>query len=363
MKKTFLGLLCVFFIISNAKAQIITDLLGRKVNVPEKINKIICLGPGCLRLIVYLQAQHLVVGVEEIEKRKKKCTPYLIANPFLSKLPAIGPGGPAGINKKPYLEKILTLKPQVIFATAFQKNTADEIQNILNIPVIVLDYGSLTLKKFEKIYASLNLVGKILNKTKRAAEIQDFIQKTKKDLEQRTKQISLQNIAQTYIGCIGYRGPHGIESTDREYLPFSWVKVNNVAQQLTPTIGTHIFLDKEMLLALNPEIIFLDGGGFKIFQHDLRKKYPFYKSLKAFINKHVYLLFPYNYYSTNIDTALVDCYAIGKILYPNKFKDINIEQKANSIYRFFVGNEVYEELKKIYGPLGKQINIFSIKNK
>jgi len=46
----------------------VTDMAGREVSHPFDPERIICIGPGALRLIVYLQAESRVVGVDEVEK-------------------------------------------------------------------------------------------------------------------------------------------------------------------------------------------------------------------------------------------------------------------------------------------------------
>jgi len=82
------------------------------------------------------------------------------------------------------------------------------------------------------------------------------------------------------------------------------------------------------------------------------KKPEYYKALKAFQNKRVYSLLPFNSYTTNIESALADAYAIAKILYPKAFTDIDPEKKADEIYTFMVGKPVYSEMKKSYGKIG-----------
>ncbi len=64
--------LMLFFFTASGSAQTaryITDAADRTVAIPDKINHIICSGSGCLRLISYLGAQALVVGVDDIEAR------------------------------------------------------------------------------------------------------------------------------------------------------------------------------------------------------------------------------------------------------------------------------------------------------
>jgi iron complex transport system substrate-binding protein len=57
-----------------------------------------------------------------------------------------------------------------------------------------------------------------------------------------------------------------------------------------------------------------------------------------------------------VDTALADAYAIGKILYPQAFADIEPEKKADEIYTLLVGKPVYAEMKQTYGVLGRKWN-------
>jgi iron complex transport system substrate-binding protein len=50
---------------------------------------------------------------------------------------------------------------------------------------------------------------------------------------------------------------------------------------------------------------------------------------------------------------LTNAYAAGKILYPHRFTDIDLEKKADEIYTELVGRPVYKEMKTDYGPIGR----------
>lgn len=107
----------------------VVDLYGREVEVPKEVNRIVCCGPGCLRLIVYLNATDKVVGVEDTEKKWTPWTrPYRIAHPELANLPTIGQGGPC---PKPNPEAIIQVKPDVIFVTYMPKDEVDALQQKL----------------------------------------------------------------------------------------------------------------------------------------------------------------------------------------------------------------------------------------
>ncbi|WP_155322782.1 iron ABC transporter substrate-binding protein [Desulfosarcina ovata] len=331
----------------------VTDLVGRTVTVPEKPERIICIGPGALRLIVYLQAQDVVVGVESMELREPDGRPYWLAQPQLKTLPVIGPGGPGAINKKPDMEAVLRVAPDLIFVTYMNRSLADEVAATLNIPVAVLSYGELAV--FDTaVYTSLHLVGTLLGREERAEAIVTYLEGLRQDLDRRTGTICEDAKPRAYVGGIGYRGSHGIESTQRQYIPLDWNHAVNLARNVGSTAGgSHVVVDKEALLGLNPDVIFIDGGGLALVAEDYRKKPDFYQVLKAFREKRVFTLLPFNFYTTNIGTAMADAYAIGKTIYPQHFSDVDLFAKADAIYTFLVGKPVYAQMAAVYGPIGQ----------
>ncbi len=343
---------------SEKKTVKVTDMAERQVTVPFDPDRIVCIGPGTLRLIVYLQAESKVVGVEDMEKMNASGRPYWIAHPELSKLPCCGPGGPAGINKKPDMEAVLSVKPEVIFVTYMDGKLADEVQRTLGIPIVVLSYGNFSTFD-ETVYDALRIAGKILNRENRADELVTYIESLRNDLLIRTKDVAQSSKPSVYVGGIGYRGAHGIESTEQHYVPFLWTGAKSVAKQVEPTIGSHVFMDKEILLRLNPDIIFIDGGGLAMVLDDYRRKPEYHNALKAFSKQKVFSLLPFNSYTTNIGTALADAYAVGKILYPERFADLDPERKADKIYAFLVGAPVYQKLKMDFGAIGQKAPFFN----
>lgn len=355
MKRSLLILCLLCLLVApGAMADSITvrDMAGRKVTIAAPPKRIVCLAPGTLRLIVYLGAKASVVGVEAIEKRFPTTRPYWVANSDLTALPTVGPGGPGSINSDPDLEALLSVAPDLIFITYLERRKADELQAKIGIPVVVLSYGP--FGRFDKtMYRSLRLAGKVLQKEARADEVVAFIENAKKDLSRRVEGEGTEEKPGVYVGGIGFKKTQGIGSTETSYAPFDWVGARNVAASQGKE--GHLFLGKEALLALDPDIIFIDGGGKGNVAREMQSKPAFYKGLSAFREERVYTLHPYNWYMTNIGTAMGDAYAIGKVLYPDRFSDIDPVVKADEIYTFLVGKPVYGELKTAYGPMGGKL--------
>lgn len=287
-----------------------------------------------------------------MEKRLAAGRPYWLAQPQLRTLPVIGPGGPGAINKKPDMEAVLRVTPDLIFVTYMAASLADEVAGILGIPVVVLDYGELS--RFDRtVYDSLRLAGRILNRQARADAVVNYIEDVREELNLRTAGIHEGEKPGVFVGGIGYRGAHGIASTQRHYIPLDWNHADNLAERVAAAIGSHIFVDKEVLLGLDPDVIFIDGGGLTLVAEDYRKKPDFYRALSAFRSRRVFTLLPFNFYTTNIGTAMVDAFAIGKILYPSRFDDVDPAKQADAIYAFLVGRPVYNQMAAEYGYAGQ----------
>ena len=347
----FLGSLLGPGVWAQEKMRVI-DLEKRLVDVPKNPERIICLGPGSLRLICYLGMASKVVGVERFEKSPPVGRAYLWANPDLAKLPVIAPGGPAGINKEPDLEAVLKINPQVIFIANMEPAKAEALQKKLNIPVVILSYGGFATFD-DVVFESLRLAGKILGVEKRAEEVVAYIENARRDLLKRTETFDEKKKPRVYIGGIGFRGTQGIESTDASYFPLDWVRAKNLAKESAPK--GHLFVEKEKILSWDPDLVFLDGGGLGNIRQDFQKKPEFFRNLKAFRTQKVHVLFPYNWYVTNIDTAIADGYVAGKILYPDPFQDLDPPRKADEIYSFLLRKPVYRNMEKEFGTIGQTV--------
>ena len=348
-------LIILFSIIASltvySKSIEVTDTVGRHIKLNEFPQRIICIAPGCLRLITYLNSADKVVGVEQMEKMQPSGRPYWLAHPELKELPTIGPGGVNSINQMPDIESILKVKPDLIFITYMSKENADRLEDLTGIPVVVLSYGP--FGSFDStLYTSLETAGKILQKDDRAKKVINYIEKQKNTLSLLVDNSVKKTV---YIGGLGFKGTTGVESTSSSFVPFRWVKANNVVVTELPAV--HVNINKEKLLLLNPDYIFITGGNSSLMKSELLHKIGFYSELKAFKNKNVYNLYPFNWYVTNIGTAIIDAYAVGKFLYPKNFEEINLADKANEIYEFLIGKPVYSKMEKDYGILGERVSV------
>lgn len=333
----------------NPEMQVVTDLVGREVTVKIPARRVVVVGPGSLRLVAYANGTDRVVGIEDMEKKVPTGRPYMFAYPELKNLPTIGQGG---IDTVPDEEALLSVKPDVIFiAYLVDKAKADNLQKKTGIPVVVLSYGPLATFDEKEIFKSLDLVGKLIGTQSRTEEVINYIKESQADLSERTKDIADADKPRVYVGALGVKGTQGIESTQAKYPPFLNIGARNVVDE-TGKSGS-LMIEREKLVSWDPDILFIDEGGYSKVLADVQKNPSFYQSLRAVKNGQVYGQIPYNFYTTNIDTALADAYYAGKVIFPEKFQDVDPVKKSEEIYTFFLGKPVYEQMAKDYGGFKK----------
>jgi iron complex transport system substrate-binding protein len=336
----------------------ITDGFGREVTVPVPLQSVVCSGSGCLRYLVYLESQDLVVGVDDIEKKDQAIEgrPYaLVYRDRFKSLPLIGE-----FRGKDDPEKIIGIGPGLIFKTSTTTTTAaaniadaDALQEKTGISVVAFPYGSLRDgKEKDEMFEGLRVMGNTLGKEGRAEEVIAYIEETMRDLESRTADIPASERKTAYVGGVSSAGAHGIISTEPAYPPFLWVHAGNVAAGM----GTaHADIAKEALVDWDPEFLFIDVGTLQMENEGAvgeLKTDPALQGLTAVKENRVYGVLPYNFYSTNYETVLANAYFVGKILYPERFADIDPAEKADEIYTFFVGKPVFSGLNSQYRDLG-----------
>jgi len=319
------------------------DAAGREILLPDTIKSVVALRAGALRLLCYMDVADMVGYVEGNEKRRN--TPYLMANPFLKEKEVIG----AGNN---FDSELLALTDADLIVCTYMSGTeADELQSKTGKPVFILEYGDMK-DGLGELFNSFHLLGQLFYRQGRADSLEQFINENLHDLKNRADG---NDYTTAYIGGVAYRGAHGISSTEPGYPPFSFLSVINVAGSLGEVVSSPInnqenaFIDIEQLLNWDPDYIFLDAAGEKIWRQEVFET-VLDETLGAFYSGNVYSVLPYNWYTTNFENIICNSWFIGKIVYPVKFQDIVIEAKCRRIYSYFLGTDVYDEMDSLYKP-------------
>ncbi|MGI6010319.1 MAG: iron ABC transporter substrate-binding protein [Ruminococcus sp.] len=332
---------------TSEKMRNIIDGLGRQVTIPEKVESIVCLNVGALRYTCYMQAQDLVVGVEDYEKEQSISRGYNYVNYDRFKdLPIVGTNGEA------YPEEIIAFDPDVIVLSTYEEAEADTLQEMIRIPVAAIPGSDAMMD--ENAYETFRILAEIYGKEERARELIDYMDSIKEDLEKRTASLSWMEKPSVYVGGISYKGAHGFEGTEAGYGPLAAIHADNLADK-TGKEGA-FDIDPEQVLSWDPEVIFLDYNGINLIKEDYASNPEYYQQLTAVQEGRVYSQISFRSSAANLDTALADTYYAASILYPEAFGDIDPVKKAEEIFEKLLGRNFYEDLKE-NGYEFRKINI------
>ncbi|ODR34241.1 iron ABC transporter substrate-binding protein [Eisenbergiella tayi] len=317
--------------------RIITDSTGRDVEIPSRVESIVCVGVGALRYSCYMDAADLVVGVEDYEVKEGMSRLYNYVNfDKFKDLPVTGTNG------EPNIEEIITAGPQVIVMSSYASADADDLQEKSGIPVVMVPGSDTTLD--DNAYETIRIMGELYGKEDRAQELTAYLKGIQKDLDDRTADIPEEDKPSVYVAGVSFKGAHGFEGTEAYYGPFELIHANNLANTTDQTGAFDI--DLEQVLTWDPEIIFLDFNGMSLINEDYADNPDYYQNLTAVKEGKVYSQISFRSSASNLETALADAYYAACIMYPEQFSDIDPVEKAGEIFTALLGTNPYEDLKE-----------------
>jgi len=324
---------------------VVSDSWERSMHVPDSIRSVTCLGSGALRLICYMDLADRVKYIEGNEKRRS--VPYILANPRLREREVIG----AGNN---YDTELLAVSSTELIVTTFKGGAeADRLRKLTGKPVFALKYGNLG-DDIDDFLNSISLIGNAFGKEGRADSLISYINATIAELKSRVAGVYDPELS-AYIGGVAYSGSHGLTSTLNDYPPFSFISVRNSAGEALNESGkakitnNNTTIDAEQLIEWDPDFLFLDASGTAIWMNEIDKP-VFNGTMKAFRQKKVFTVLPYNWYTINYENVLCNSWYVGKTIYPEAFADVDIDAKCREIYKVFLGKDVFDEMNKLYRP-------------
>lgn len=332
-----------------AGTRTVVDALGREVEIPETVERIVPLG-NTPRMIVYLGLRDRVVGFSGSDL--EDVTP-LTAYAYVSKeawkdLPIVGTDSMG--NTDYYPEEIIAAAPDVILCT-YTEDIVKDLETKTGIPVVAVGTGTVFQEDYEQ---ALRILGETCGVSDRAEELISYVNGCLDDLQSRTGGIPQEEKPTVLSAAATFKGHHGIEGVRLSDPVFDAINANNIAAQ-EGVASSAAEVDREQILAWNPDYIFCDYAGVELVLQDQAADPGFYAQLQAFEQGRMYQHPSSTSYYSNLEISLANCYFIGSILYPEQFADLDVEAKSNEIFKLFLGEDdfmsVLEEYGAGYGPI------------
>ncbi len=315
----------------------ITDVFGRKVEIPTEVKTCAALGSAA-RLVVYAGGAEKITGCTQMEQKGDAGMPFAYANKDLfKKTTAVASGGSGNAD---FAEALIELAPDVVFYQDSDTTAIEELSKKTDIPIIGV-YGD----AFNSHYLtdSIALIGDVLGTKEHAEKVCTAISGWVKDLNDRTKDIPNDKKPKVYPGAVSWSGGHGFTGTYIGYAPLQAINAVNLSDTLKGKDGVEVSM--EQIVEWNPDIIFLNPGNMELVNKDYSANKAAIDSLKAVKEGKVYAQVNFNYYWCNMELAIVDAYYAGTIIYPEAFKDVDFEKKAEEVFTTMIGMEYLQVLK------------------
>lgn len=320
------------------ETQTVTDALGRDVEVPTQVERVVAIG-NAQRLLVYLGLSEKIVGATKVTASEipeiTPVTPFAYVNRELwADLPKVGDGNGDAL----YPEEILALQPDVIVCASISEDAVINLASQTGIPVVYVRADVL----FSEDYSdALLILGQTCGAQERAQEVVQYLEDALQDLNDRTQSASEQADAVTTLSAgATFKGAHGIEGVRLQDPVLEAVHAHNVAAELYQGAAS-AEVDREQILVWDPDVIFCDYSGVQLIKEDYKANAAYYQQLTAWREGRMYQHPNGTSYYANLELSLANAYYIGSVLYPQAFADLNVEERINEILHFFVGAEDY----------------------
>ena len=332
-------------VVEEESANVVTDMLGREVTLPDEINTIATPNVDAFRVILQLGGQDKLIGVPSDmydSKFSQVDTIEVIAWPKVKEIEKVGGGQP---NTEINIESLIKLNPDVIISWSTGSGDAgtqdaDLLQEKTMIPVLCINnFAQGKSGSLEAVEATYQMMGQITGQEERAAELVDYYKAEMKTL---TSVIEKNNPdpdpARFYMS-----GPGTLLSANNSYLPLKQLGLENVALEIGEKGGD---VTKEQLIAWDPALIFSHTPSkvHRVKEEEFQD--PILSPITAIEDDHVYRL-KGTFMGWDIATGLIDSNIIAKAAYPDLFADVDMEKKGEEILKtFYTTDGLYVPLKE-----------------
>lgn len=314
------------------------DAAGRVVTIPASVNRVVSPFTMYTRIVVAMGGCNKLAAVSHsciLPEEERGCDGLLLALPD---------AGDFGSNT----ELIASLAPDLIFAS--QPDVA-MFSSKTKATVIAVSFPS-DVPMLEMFNRQIDLIGKSLHMQKNADSLKKFIADVVQPVTSITSILPDSAKPKVYFAWTSWTGD--ILNTVSEFDPIELAGGVNVARDAKNFAKGQrgILVSREHIIKWNPEIIFISRYQEQKWQKNGPTKPlpvtisdvlndPLMQSVTAIKNQRVYYTTAFcNWWPQQ--RALVQILYMAKIFHPDLFRNLDVEQEGNRIFkRFYGGDSLY----------------------
>ena len=317
----------------------VTDMAGRVVELPVQIDKVYSTGqPGVVMLYTINPEKLLGWCLKFSDEAEEYIQPEYLSLPVLGLMQ----GGNNTANK----EEIMGRRPDMILLMSTVDETqiasADKIQKVMQIPVVIADFS---LENLPKTYRFL---GELLGEVERCNILAEYCQRTLDEAKQNEDRLTDEDRLGAYYaqGAKGRRTTPGLSSHSEV---INLVGADNVVK-LDAVADGRLKVNMEQILAWNPEVILVaDSMGHSTaaagkvdFGGNAKASWQLVEAVK---NQKVFEIpnYPFNWLDMPPSVnRIIGIKWLGNLLYP-KYFSYDIKEEIKKYYELFYRQELSEE--------------------
>lgn len=305
----------------------ITDMNGRDIEIPSpsELKKVYFPSPLAQLMVYTISPERMAGVVSELNEEQLK---------FMSKAKDLDVIGNFDGGKDMNFEEVLSTGAQVLISMGpmplneKSKESADNIQSQLGIPVIVVD------GQFENRAEAYRFLGKVFGEEELCEKLAKYCEETFEDVKKKVATIPEGEKVSLYYA----EGKDGLSTepeTSSHAAVFKYVGAKNVADvDLTPGSGmTPVSI--EQILSWNPDVIFMGKGGQSPYKEITTSES--WSHLKAVKNAMVYEApnLPFSWIDRPPSSQqYLGLKYVGNILYPEVF-DYDMPSEIQKFFKLF----------------------------
>lgn len=336
-RRLLIGALLLISPLAALANRVVTDQLGRQVTIPDRVDRVVVLQHQTLNLLVQMNASDKIVGILANWKQQ-------LGDGYVRLAPELEHKAMLGDLTHVNTESLVALHPQVVFVTNYAPQEMIDSISKLGLPVIAIslrhdDAGQKaklnpTMADEEQAYnlglkEGITLIGEVVNKQKEAKALVDATFVNRQLVAERLKGIPESKRVRAYMA-----NPEMTTYGSGKYtgLMMSHAGALNVAAS---TIQGFKEVAMEQVIAWNPQVIFVQDRYPKVVGEI--NSSPQWQVIDAVKNHRVYLM---PEYAKAWGYPMPEAMGIGELwmakkLYPEKFRDIDMQKMADDWYHRF----------------------------
>ena len=317
----------------------ITDMAGRTVSVPSEINKTYSTA-GSVTILLYMLAPDTMIGWNS-----QNGTNNYMPDKYKT-LPVLGGGQGQGEGTANY-ESVISKEPDIVFVGHGGDNdTINKIQQKFGeIPAVDIEGDN----NLTNIIPSIKFMGTVLGNPNQANDLINFYTNVLDEVNSTVSTIPDSEKKKVYYA----RSSDGLTtfaagSPQTQLIAISGGK--SVVQ--APVASGGMVVSMEMVIGWNPDVIITSSSEFynSVYNNQL------WQNITAVKNKQVYLApqDPFNWFESPPGAnTIIGIPWTAKVLYPDKFQDLDLENLTQTFYsKFYHYNLTNEQVSNIISSSG-----------